>query len=169
MIITLIGMPGSGKSCLGKALSSKSKVKLVDSDKLIESIHKRKLQDIIDTDGVEAFRKIEEETLLSLDPEDDIILSTGGSAVYSSKAMEYLATKGKILYLYCSYETIKERIGDFSKRGVVLKPGQDLLGLYNERVPLYEKYADFTVNCDGKAYKKYKMNALNIVQSLITK
>lgn len=169
MIITLIGMPGAGKTCIGKTLASKSKIKLIDSDKLIESIYQKKLQVLIDEEGIEAFRRIEEETLLGLDPDEDIILSTGGSAVYSEKAMRYLGEKGKIIYLYCSYRTVKDRLGDFSKRGVVLKPGQDLLGLYNERVPLYEKFADYTLNCDGRAYKKYQTDALELVRQILIK
>jgi len=167
MIFTLIGMPGSGKSCMGRAVSSKTKIKLIDSDKLIEKRMGKKLQQLIDELGVLRFREIEEETLLSIDPECDIILSTGGSAVYSSRAMEYLKTKGKIIYLYCSYKTIEERLGDFAQRGIVFKPGQDLLGLYNERVPIYEKYADITINCDGKAYPKYRANTIKEINKYI--
>ena len=164
MIFTLIGMPGSGKTCMGRAISSKTKIKLIDSDKLIEKRMGKKLQELIDELGVVKFREIEEETLLSIDPEYDVILSTGGSAVYSSRAMEYLKQKGKIIYLYCSYKTIEERLGDFTQRGIVFKPGQDLYGLYLERVPLYEKYADITVNCDGRAYPKYQANAVSEIK-----
>ena len=166
MIITLIGMPGSGKSCMGRSLASKGKMKLIDADKLIESRYGMKLQELIDKHGIEAFRKMEEEVLMSIDSDVDAILSTGGSAVYSAPAMEYLRTKGKVIYLYCSYETIKERIGDFSKRGVVLKPGQDLYGLYMERTPLYERYADYTLNCDGKAFGRYQREGLKLIESI---
>ena len=166
MIFTLIGMPGSGKSCLGRSLSSKMTVKLIDSDKLIEKRCGKKLQVLIDELGVDEFRRIEEEVLLGIDSECDAILSTGGSAVYSESAMNYLKTKGKIIYLYCSYETIKDRLGDFSKRGIVLKPGQDLKGLYDERVPLYEKNSDIVLNCDGKNYVKYRNDAIAIINKL---
>ena len=81
--------------------------------------------------------------------------------------MEYLKSKGKIVYLYCSYETIKKRLGDFSKRGIVLKPGQTLLSLYNERTPLYKKYADVTVNCDGTYYAKYQKDAIEAISKLL--
>lgn len=167
MIITLIGMPGSGKSCMGRSLASKGKMKLIDADKLIEARYGMKLQELIDKHGIEAFRKMEEEVLMSIDSDVDAILSTGGSAVYSAPAMEYLRTKGKVIYLYCSYETIKERIGDFSKRGVVLKPGQDLYGLYMERTPLYERYADYTLNCDGKAFGRYQREGLKLIESIV--
>ena len=167
MIFTLIGMPGSGKSCMGRALASKLKMPLIDSDKLIEKHCGKKLQELIDELGVEKFRKIEEEVLLSIDSESDAILATGGSAVYSSLAMEYLKTKGKIIYLCCSFETIESRLGDFSKRGVVLKPGQSLYGLYEERTPLYAKYADYTLSCDGTAYHKYQAEAIKYIKNTI--
>lgn len=163
MIFTLVGMPGSGKSCMGRALASKMKIKLIDSDKLIEKNYGKKLQTLIDEIGVDEFRRIEEETLLSINSAEDAILSTGGSAIYSTKAMEYLKTKGKIMYLYCSFQTIEERIGDYSARGIVFKPGQDLYGLYLERVPLYERFADLTVFCDGSAYPKYQAAAIKMI------
>lgn len=169
MIFTLIGMPGSGKSCMGKAIASKLKMKLIDSDKLIEKKMGKKLQNLIDEIGVVEFRKIEEQVLLEIDSDEDAILSTGGSAVYSTRAMEYLKTKGKIVYLYCSYETIKERLGDFSKRGIVFKPGQDLMGLYLERTPMYKGFSDITVNCDGRAYPKYQKEAIEKINSALGK
>lgn len=163
MVITLIGMPGCGKSCMGRALAGKLKMKLVDTDKLIEKKYEKKLQVLIDELGVEAFRKIEEETIASIQGEN-LIVSTGGSAVYSDKAMQHMKSIGKVIYLYCSFDTVKERLGDFSKRGVVLKPGQTLMDLYNERIPLYRKYADITVLCDGNAFPQYQsavMRAIN--------
>ena len=163
MIITLIGMPGCGKSCMGRALAGKMKMKLVDTDKLIEKKYGKKLQVLIDELGVEEFRKIEEETLLSISGEN-LIVSTGGSAVYSDAGMRYLKSIGKVFYLFCSYETVKERVGDYSKRGIVLKPGQTLLDLYNERVPLYRGYADVTILCDGNAYPQYQSAAIRAIK-----
>ena len=162
MVITLIGMPGCGKSCMGRALAGKLKMKLIDSDKLIERKYGKKLQEIIDEIGVDAFRKIEEETLLSLEGEN-LIISTGGSAVYSEAGMKHLKEIGKVFYLFCSYETVKERVGDFSRRGVVLKPGQTLLDLYNERVPLYRQYADVTILCDGNAFPQYQSATIRAI------
>jgi shikimate kinase len=163
MLYTLIGMPGSGKSCMGRALASKLKMKLIDTDKLIEKRCGEKLQSIINRLGVEEFRRIEEEVLTSIEDTDGIV-STGGSAVYSRKAMEFFRSRGKVFYLYCSYKTIEQRIGDFSKRGVVLKPGQDLYGLYRERCPLYERYAHHTVLCDGTAYPRYQAFAIKLIE-----
>ena len=169
MIFTIIGMAGCGKSCMGRALSSRLKIKLIDSDKLIEKRVGKKLQTIIDELGVTEFRRIEEEVLLSIKaPEGEhLIISTGGSAIYSKAAMDYLKTQGKIIYLYCGFETIKERLGDFSKRGVFLKEGQTLLDLYNERAPMYESYADFTVNCNGNSYLIYQRVAASAIKRYI--
>lgn len=155
MVITFIGMPGSGKSCMGRAMAGKLKMKLIDSDKLIEKRCGKKLQELIDELGVEEFRRIEEETLLSITG-DNLIISTGGSAVYSDAGMRHLKDLGKVFYLFCSCDTVKKRIGDFSKRGIVLKPGQTIADLYNERAPLYKKYADVTILCDGEAYPQYQ-------------
>ena len=155
MVITFVGMPGCGKSCMGRAMAGKLRMKLIDSDKLIEKRYGKKLYELIDELGVEEFRRIEEETLLSIEG-DNLIVSTGGSAIYSDAGIKHLKTLGKVFYLFCSYETVLERIGDFSKRGIVLKPGQTIKDLYNERAPLYKKYADVTILCDGKAYPQYQ-------------
>ena len=155
MVITFVGMPGCGKSCMGRAMAGKLRMKLIDSDKLIEKRYGKKLYELIDERGVEEFRRIEEETLLSIEG-DNLIVSTGGSAIYSDAGIKHLKTLGKVFYLFCSYETVVERIGDFSKRGIVLKPGQTIKDLYNERAPLYKKYADVTILCDGKAYPQYQ-------------
>ena len=155
MVITFIGMPGCGKSCMGRAVAGKLKMKLIDSDRLIERRYGKKLQELIDELGTEEFRRIEEEALLSIEG-DNLIISTGGSAVYSEAGMLHLKELGKVFYLFCSADTVKNRIRDFSKRGIVLKPGQTIDDLYNERTPLYKKYADVTILCDGEAYPQYQ-------------
>ena len=163
MIFVLVGMPGCGKSCMGRAISKKLGLKNIDSDKLIVHKYNKKLYELIEEYGMDGFKKIEEEVLLSV-KEDNILLSTGGSAIYYDKAMEHLKTLGYIVYLYCSYGVIEERLGDFSKRGVVLKEGQTLLDLYNERCKLYEKYADITVDCSGTSYAKYQARVISSIK-----
>lgn len=163
MTFTLIGMPASGKSCIGRAIANKLKLKNVDSDRLIEKRVGRPLQTIINEDGLDAFEKIEEEVLLSIEDEN-LIISTGGSAVYYDRAMRHLKSLGPVIYLYASFETIRRRLGDFSARGVVLKPGQTLRDLYNERVRLYVKYADITINCDGNAYPRYQAELIEAIR-----
>jgi shikimate kinase len=130
---------------MGRALAGKLKMKLIDSDKLIERTYGKKLQEIIDEIGVDAFRKIEEDTLLSIEGEN-LIISTGGSAVYSEKAMAHLKAQGRVVYLRLTFEEMDRRLGDLHARGVAIAPGATLMDLYNERVPLYEKYADITVS-----------------------
>lgn len=163
MIFTLIGMPGCGKSCMGRFLSRKLKIDLIDSDKLIEENANKNLNELIKEIGNDGFRKLEEETLLSIDKED-CILSTGGSAVYSDAAMKHLKKKGKLIYLYCSYPVIKDRLGDFSKRGVIMGPDQTLKDLYDERTALYKKYADIIISCDGNEYSSYQSSLLMIIK-----
>ena len=166
MTITLIGMPAVGKSCMGRQLSKKLKMRLIDGDKLIERVTERKLQDIIDRDGLDAFKAIEEEVLLSID-EDNVIIAPGGSAIYYPSVMEHFKSKGIVVYLYASPETIIKRLGDFSKRGVALKPGQTINDLYLERAPLLLKYADVTVDCDGDAFPRYHADALNKISKFL--
>ena len=168
MVITFVGMPGCGKSCMGRAMAGKLKMKLIDSDKLIEKRYGKKLQELIDELGVDEFRRIEEETLLSIDG-DNLIISTGGSAVYSDAGVNHLKKLGKVFYLFCSVDTVVERIGDFSKRGIVLKEGQTIRDLYNERAPLYKKYADVTILCDGNAYPQYQSAVIRAAKRFMSK
>lgn len=169
MIFTFIGMPSCGKTCMGKVVSSKLKLPLIDSDKLIERKFGKRLQSILDELGVDEFRRVEEEVLLGLtaSPDEHIILSTGGSAVYSKKAMDHLGTQGKVIYLYCSLPTVLERIKNPDDRGIVLKPGQTLSDLYDERIPLYEAAADITVSCDGHAYSRYQRELIELVKQYL--
>ena len=120
MTFTLIGMPGCGKSCMARSLSRKLKMKYIDGDKLIERTFGKRLWEIIGELGMEGFKEIEEKTLLSIN-DDNAIIAPGGSSVYYPSVMEHCKKLGKIIYLYCSYEVIEQRLGDFSKRGFVLK------------------------------------------------
>ncbi len=166
MTVTFIGMPGAGKSCMGRIVSRKFKMRIIDGDKLIEKNTGKALQDIIDENGLEYFRELEEKTLLSI-KDDNVIISPGGSAVYYENVMRHFKEKGIIVYLYISPTTLKERLGDFSKRGIVLREGQTLDDLYSERTPLFEKYADITVSCDGKAYSRYQAELVEKLKKYI--
>ena len=168
MTITLIGMPGAGKTCMGKALSKKLGMKVVDGDHLIEAVTGRKLQAIINEDGIEAFKRIEEEVLLSI-KDDNLIITPGGSAVYYDSVMQHFKKLGVVVYLYASPENLLRRLGDFSKRGIVLKPGQTIADPFLERKPLLEKYADITVNCDGGRYSFYQKEAYEKISEFINK
>ena len=163
MTVTLIGMPGAGKTCMGKAISKKMNMRVIDGDRLIEQNTGRKLQNIIDEDGLEAFKQLERETLLSIN-EDNIIITPGGSAVYYDDVMEHFRSLGVVIYLYVSPQNLIRRLGDFSKRGIVLKPGQTIEDLFEERKPLLEKHAHITVNCDGGRYSYYQSEAIKKIK-----
>ena len=120
----------------------------VDTDVLIERSENMKLQDIIDKNGLECFAQIEEAVLLELDLKNYIV-STGGSAVYYPKAMEHLKESSTIVYLKTPLSKLLRNIRNMDSRGISVKPGQTFEDLYNERCPLYEKYADITVSTEG--------------------
>ena len=147
--IILIGMPGAGKSTIGVLLAKALGMDFVDTDIIIQQRTGRLLQDIIDNDGIEPFLQIEEDVLSSLELKNSII-ATGGSAVYSHKAMTALKQTGRAVYISLPYDEIEKRITNITTRGIVLRSGNTLQDAYNERVPLSEKYADITVDCSGK-------------------
>lgn len=147
--ITLIGMPGAGKSTLGVVLAKILGYQFLDSDLLIQKEEKRRLSEIIEKEGIEGFISIENRVNASIKAEETVI-ATGGSVVYCEDAMKHLKSIGKIVYLKLSFEAVSERLGDLKGRGVVLKENQTLKDLYAERVPLYEKYADLVVDEEGK-------------------
>ncbi len=144
--IVLIGMPGSGKSTCGVVAAKMLLKNFYDTDLLIQNMEGRSLQEIIDTDGVDYFAKAEEKAILSLELEGTVI-ATGGSVVYSDKAMEHLKSLGKIIYLHLSFDDMVHRINNLESRGVMLKDGETLEDMYNERLPLYNKWAQAVINC----------------------
>ena len=147
--IILIGMPGAGKSTVGVILAKALKKTFIDTDIVIQEDSGRLLQEIIDTDGPSAFLEIEESTILSRNFANAVI-ATGGSVVFSRKAMEHVKNGGVVVYLKISFEEMVRRLNNITTRGIVLVAGQGLLEMYNQRVPLYEKYADITIDCsDG--------------------
>lgn len=151
--IVLIGMPGSGKSTCG-VLAAKALLKnFFDTDLLFQGLEEKKLQDIIDENGIEYFLNAEEQTILSLDINATVI-ATGGSVVYSDKSMEHLKKGGKIIFLNLSYDTMVDRIKNITTRGVVVKKGDSLKDMYNERLPMYQKWADVIIDCDNKTVEE---------------
>lgn len=151
--VILIGMPGSGKTTIGTELSEKIGYGYVDSDSVIVAREGKRLNELIEAVGREKFLDIEAKVNSEICA-DRCVLATGGSVIYRDYAMEKLKTLGRIVYLKLSYETIAGRLGDLKKRGVALKEGFTLKDLYEERVPLYEKYADITVELDGLTVKQ---------------
>ncbi|HIZ21741.1 MAG TPA: shikimate kinase [Candidatus Blautia faecigallinarum] len=147
--ITLIGMPGVGKSTLGVVLAKVLGYEFLDADLLIQKQEKKFLYQIIEESGPEGFKKIENRVNASIEAENTVI-ATGGSVVYCQEAMEHLKSIGKVIYLRASLKELSKRLGNLKGRGVLLKEGQTLKDLYEERVPLYEKYADLVVDEEGK-------------------
>ena len=146
--IVLIGMPAVGKSTVGVIVAKRLGYEFVDTDLLIQKQEKRLLKEIIEEEGNEGFLAIENQVNRDLNVERTVI-APGGSIVYCEEAMEHYKEIGTIIYLKASYEEIEKRIQNARNRGVVLKDGQELREVYEERVKLFEKYADYTVEETG--------------------
>ena len=151
--VVMIGMPGAGKTTLGVLLAKALSRPFLDTDILIQTREGRSLREIIRTDGMDRFRSLEERHAISLDCRGHVI-ATGGSVVYSPRAMEHLRSNGVTLYLEISLPLLTRRVGDMDERGIVRAPDQSLALLYKERAPLYERYADLRVLCDGKVHEE---------------
>ena len=143
--IVLIGMPGVGKSTVGVILAKVLGYQFVDADLVIQQQEGKLLCEIIEEVGTEGFIEVENRINASLNVTHSII-ATGGSVVYGKEAMEHLQSIGRVVYLKVSYETLEKRLADIKGRGVVLKEGQDLKALFEERSPLYEKYAAIEIS-----------------------
>ena len=143
--IVLIGMPGVGKSTVGVILAKVLGYQFVDADLVIQEQEGKLLHQIIDEVGTDGFIEVENRVNASMEA-DHSVIATGGSVVYGREAMEHLREIGTVIYLKLPYEVLQKRLSDIKGRGVVLRDGQTLKDLYEERVPLYEKYADITVN-----------------------
>lgn len=143
--ITLIGMPGAGKSTIGVLLAKVLGYHFIDSDIVIQETEGKLLHEIIKERGVDGFLHVEDRVNASIECENSVI-ATGGSVVYCENAMKHLKEISTAVYLELDYEAVAIRLGNLKDRGVALKEGQTLKDLYDERVPLYKKYADITVN-----------------------
>ncbi|MAG93353.1 MAG: shikimate kinase [Planctomycetaceae bacterium] len=148
--IVLIGMPGAGKSTIGVLLAKASLRRFVDTDVVIQARYGARLMELIEAWGMRKFREVEQQVLLELEERNSVI-ATGGSAVYSEAAMRHLQTQGRIVFLDVPLATLRERLGNMLQRGVVISPGQSLDDLFEERMPLYQRYAEQTVSCVGRS------------------
>ena len=148
--ITLIGMPGCGKSTVGVVLAKLLCKTFIDADLVIQHNEKKRLHKIIEEIGNEGFLKLENRTLAALNVHNSVI-ATGGSAIFGKEAMEHLKKTSTVVYIKASYESLERRLGSLKHRGVVFEEGQTLRDIYEQRIPLYEKYADITVESDNDA------------------
>ena len=151
--LVLIGMPGSGKSSIGVILAKRTSRDFVDTDLLIQSSQQKSLQEIVDTKGYIALRRIEEKILLGLWLQNHVI-ATGGSAAYSDPAMMHLKTNGMMIFLDVELATLETRISDFRTRGIAKRPDQSFADLYDERFVLYSKYADIVIKCSTMSHEQ---------------
>lgn len=151
--IVMIGMPGAGKSTLGVVLAKTLNYSFIDSDLVIQTKTGMLLQDMIERDGIDAFLKTEEEIVRSIDAENAVI-ATGGSVIFGASAMEKLKENGVTVYLKLSASELERRIHNITTRGIAMKKGETIADVLRVRAPLYEKYADYTVECDGKTLEQ---------------
>ncbi len=151
--IIMIGMPGAGKSTIGVVLAKVLCYEFIDSDLIIQRHAGGRLSELIDREGVEGFLQYEDRVNTTIEAHNAVI-ATGGSAVYGENAMAHLKKNGVALYIKLDYEQVAARLGDLKARGVVLRAGQDLRAAYDERCKLYEKYADITIDANGKTIEQ---------------
>lgn len=157
--IVLIGMPGVGKSTVGVVLAKVMGYQFVDADLVIQEKEGKLLCEIIEEVGTEGFIEVENRINSGIEAHHAII-ATGGSVVYGKEAMEHLKEIGTVVYLKLPFEELNHRLSDIKGRGVVLKSSQTLWDLYEERVPLYEKYADITVD-------EYQLNVEQTIEKIM--
>ncbi len=151
--VILIGMPGAGKSTIGVVLAKALGYDFLDSDIVIQNRMGKTLTKIIEEVGKEGFNEIEGDVNASLNVENTVI-ATGGSAVYSENAMNHFKSIGKVVFLDLTLESILKRLGNIEERGISMKPGETIEDLFNERKPLYEKYADIKVQPENMSIRE---------------
>lgn len=149
--IILIGMPAVGKSTIGVLLAKTMGFSFVDTDLIIQQETGRLLQDIIDKDGLDAFCSAEEHAICSVTAEENAVIATGGSAVYSRRAMEWLKKNGTVYYLSLSTNELIRRLSNIKTRGIAMRPEDSIEDVFRRRAALYEEFADRIVDCHGKA------------------
>jgi Shikimate kinase len=160
--IIFIGMPAVGKSAIGVILAKRLGYQFIDTDIVIQDKTGSLLKDIIAEQGIDAFLKIEDEMNSQIEAQEAII-SPGGSVIYCENAMKHYKEIGTVVYLQASFEMISPRLGNTTRRGVVLREGQTLRDLYDERVKLFERYADITVNQD---YGNLMQNVERVMEAI---
>ncbi len=151
--IVLIGMPGCGKSTVGVVLAKNLGYRFMDVDLVIQETEGKLLSEILDEEGFAGFVAAEERACLSI-VTDKTVIATGGSAVYGEEGMMHLSDIGTVIYIRLGFDEIEHRLGDLHKRGVAMKQGMTLKDLYEERTPLYERYANLVIDGEGKLLRE---------------
>lgn len=151
--ISLIGMSGVGKSTVGVLLAKAVSWSFLDTDLVIQVAEERRLHDIIYTEGIEAFARMEQRHVLALDRRQHVI-ATGSSVVYGPAAMEHLKSLGAVVHLHLPLPTLERRLAALNGQGMVMAPGQTLHGIFQQRQPLYRKYADVTIDSENRTQEE---------------
>lgn len=149
--VVLIGMPGAGKTTLGRALAERRGRPFVDTDRLIEQLQGRSLQGLLDELGYQKLRDLEAGAIVQAVLPEAAVIATGGSVVYREEAMRRLRQEGDCVYLEISLATVEARVKNLLSRGFSRAPGQSLVDVFEERQSLYRRYADHTIVCDGRS------------------
>lgn len=152
--VVLIGMPACGKSTIGVLLAKALGFTFIDTDIVIQQETGRLLQDIIDSDGLDAFCIAEERAICSVNSESGCVIATGGSAVYSRTAMLHLKEHGLVYYLSLPTEEVEKRLTNIKSRGIAMRRGDTIEDVFRRRRALYEEYADITIDCLGKSLEE---------------
>ena len=147
--IVLIGMPGAGKSTIGVILAKSLGFDFIDTDLIIQNKTNKKLQDIIDDGGIESFLLIEAAVIQSLRCSATVV-ATGGSAVLSEGTMLHLKENSTVIFIDVDFDEIVKRVSNITTRGIAKSKDKSLLDVYNDRLPLYQRYADFTISAINK-------------------
>ncbi|HVI40317.1 MAG TPA: shikimate kinase [Anaerovoracaceae bacterium] len=154
--IVLIGMPGCGKSTIGVVLAKVMGYHFIDADLLIQERENRLLSEIIEENGPEDFNRIENEVNSAI-VADRAVIATGGSVIYGKEAMAHFRENGVIVYIRLPLDELRNRLDDLAERGISMKEGQTLKDLYDERTPLYEKYAELIIDVEGLSIRESVM------------
>ena len=161
--IVLIGMPGCGKSTVGVILAKTLGIGFVDTDLIIQQREKRLLQDIIDKEGIDKFLDCEEDAVMSVDC-DNSVIATGGSVVFRDNSIKHLKKNGKIFFLDVSLDEIKSRLDNIRTRGVVAEKSQSIDEIFDQRFPLYEKYADYILKLNNSNVENTVEQICNLIK-----
>ncbi len=161
--IVLVGMPASGKSTIGVILAKELKYRFTDTDLVLQEATDQTLVEIIAQRGLEGFLQLENDTVAALEAHRSVI-ATGGSVIYGREAMEHLKAHGIVVYIQHRYEVIQSRLTNITTRGVAMREGETLYDLFRERTPLYEQYADVTLEADGLTTEQAVQEIIRLIK-----
>lgn len=160
--IVLIGMPGAGKSTIGVLLAKALNYGFIDTDLIIQNKTGKLLFELIDENGIDGFLHIENKIIKNVEA-DKAVIATGGSAVFGMEAMGHLKANGTIVYLNLPCDEVVRRVSNITTRGIAMQKGKSLADVYVERTPLYNKYADITIDCNGTTIEECVEKIVNLL------